>query len=189
MYTLYNTSVELYTRLATAPQPAFHYNTLLASVAINSSLLLRRLLHSIFQQLPGYQPHLSGYHNNSEVYDLWADGREDTFSEKTSIIRYLGNFPCCLGSEPQRARHNILFRDKHWIIGARFRVSHRRPGRKDIRFGKAISLSLLYVILIWAAIFILLHVVRWNVTDYWFSLFSFKTCYLTHYFGCNLFNL
>jgi hypothetical protein len=51
MYTLYNTSVELDARLATAPQPAFHYNTLLASLAINSSLLLRRLLHSIFQQL------------------------------------------------------------------------------------------------------------------------------------------
>jgi hypothetical protein len=43
MYTLYNTSVELYTRLATAPQPAFHYNILLASVAINSSILLRRI--------------------------------------------------------------------------------------------------------------------------------------------------
>jgi hypothetical protein len=43
MYTLYNTSVELNTRLATAPQPAFHYNIPLASLAINSSLLLRRL--------------------------------------------------------------------------------------------------------------------------------------------------
>jgi hypothetical protein len=60
MYTLYNTSVELNTRLATVPQPAFYYNILLASVAITSSLLLRRLLHSIFQQLPGYHPHL-GY--------------------------------------------------------------------------------------------------------------------------------
>jgi hypothetical protein len=40
MYTLYNSSVELDTRLATAPQPAFHYNTLLASLAINSSLPL-----------------------------------------------------------------------------------------------------------------------------------------------------
>jgi hypothetical protein len=49
----------------------------------------------------------SGYQLNSEVYDLWADGREDTFSEKTSGSRYLGNFPRCLGSEPQRARHNI----------------------------------------------------------------------------------
>jgi hypothetical protein len=38
MYTLYNTSVELNTRLATAPQPVFHCNTLLASLAINSSL-------------------------------------------------------------------------------------------------------------------------------------------------------
>jgi hypothetical protein len=35
MYTLYNSSVELNTRLATAPQPAFHYNTLLASLAID----------------------------------------------------------------------------------------------------------------------------------------------------------
>jgi hypothetical protein len=30
-------------------------------------------------------------------------------------------------------KKNVLFRDKHWIIRARFRVSHRRPGRKDIR--------------------------------------------------------
>jgi hypothetical protein len=37
MYTLYNTSVELDTRLATVLQPVFHYNILLASLAINSS--------------------------------------------------------------------------------------------------------------------------------------------------------
>jgi hypothetical protein len=37
MYTLYNTSVELNTGLATAPQPVFHCYTLLASLAINSS--------------------------------------------------------------------------------------------------------------------------------------------------------
>jgi hypothetical protein len=53
----------------------------------------------------------------SEIYDLWTDGREDTFSERrpflgtdskeTSISCYLGNLPCCLGSEPQRACHNI----------------------------------------------------------------------------------
>jgi hypothetical protein len=40
MFTLYNTSVELNTRLATAPQPVFHYSNLLASLAINSSLPL-----------------------------------------------------------------------------------------------------------------------------------------------------
>jgi hypothetical protein len=39
MYTLDNTSVELDTRLATVPQPVFHYNTLLASLAIDSSQL------------------------------------------------------------------------------------------------------------------------------------------------------
>jgi hypothetical protein len=50
---------------------------------------------------------------------------------------------------------------------ARFRLTHRRPGRKDIRFGNAISLflSLLYALLIWEASFILFHRVRWNVTD------------------------
>jgi hypothetical protein len=58
MYTLYNSSVELNTRLPTAAQPAFNYNTLLASLAIDPSLLLQTLLHSIFQQLPGYQPQL-----------------------------------------------------------------------------------------------------------------------------------
>jgi hypothetical protein len=35
MYTLYNTSVELDAGLATAPQPVFHYNTPLASLAID----------------------------------------------------------------------------------------------------------------------------------------------------------
>jgi hypothetical protein len=39
MYTLYNTSVELDTRLATVPQPVFHYNILLASLAMDSSQL------------------------------------------------------------------------------------------------------------------------------------------------------
>jgi hypothetical protein len=58
----------------------------------------------------------------------------------------------------------ILFHDKHWIIRARFRVSHNWPGRKDMRFGSAIffslSLTLLYAILIWAASFILFHIVH-----------------------------
>jgi hypothetical protein len=36
----------------------------------------------------------------------------------------------------------ILFHAKHWIIRARFRVSHRSAGSTDIRFGSAISLSL-----------------------------------------------
>jgi hypothetical protein len=70
MNTLYNTSVELDTRLATVPQPVFHYNILLASLAIKSSLLLRRPNHSILQQIPGNQPHL-GYQlqlrSNSEL--------------------------------------------------------------------------------------------------------------------------
>jgi uncharacterized membrane protein len=53
-----------------------------------------------------------------------------------------------------------------------------------MRFGSAIfsslSLSLLYAILIWAASFILFHIVRWNVTEnYWerltFSLILFFT--------------
>jgi hypothetical protein len=35
MYTIYNTSVELDTRLATVPQPVFHYHILLASLAID----------------------------------------------------------------------------------------------------------------------------------------------------------
>jgi hypothetical protein len=38
MYTFYNTSVVLDTRLATAPQPVFHYNSLLASLAIDHFL-------------------------------------------------------------------------------------------------------------------------------------------------------
>jgi hypothetical protein len=49
---------------------------------------------------------------------------------------------------------------------ARFRVSHKRPGSKDMRFGSAIfslshsPLSLPYAILIWAASFILFHIVH-----------------------------
>jgi hypothetical protein len=44
MYSLYSTPVELNTRLATAPQPVFQYNTLLASLAINSPLRLSPIL-------------------------------------------------------------------------------------------------------------------------------------------------
>jgi hypothetical protein len=55
-----------------------------------------------------------------------------------------------------------------------------------MRFGRAIylslSLSLLYAILIWAACFILFHIVCWNVTEhYWtgltFSLILFFTSF------------
>jgi hypothetical protein len=74
--------------------------SLLLSLDTNST----RSTHQLTGQLTGYQlPHyLSG------IYDLWTDGREDTFSEETSISRYLGNLPCCLGSEPQRARHSMI---------------------------------------------------------------------------------
>jgi hypothetical protein len=54
MYTLYNTSVQLDTRLATVHQPVFNYNTLLASLAIDH--FFSEDSNSIFQQLPGYQP-------------------------------------------------------------------------------------------------------------------------------------
>jgi hypothetical protein len=58
--------------------------------------------------------------------------------------------------------NKYIFHDKHCIIRARFRVSHKSPRRKDMRFGSAISLSLslLYAILIWAASFILFHIVH-----------------------------
>jgi hypothetical protein len=83
-----------------------------------------------------------------------------------------------------------LFHDKHWIIRALFRVSHRKPDVRIFDLGAPfLSLSLLYAILISAASFILFHAVRWNGTESWFSFFSFKTYYLTHYFECNLFNL
>jgi hypothetical protein len=55
MYSLYNTPVELNTRLASAPQPVFQYNTLLASLAINSPLRLSpfsiTLTHTDFMAL------------------------------------------------------------------------------------------------------------------------------------------
>jgi hypothetical protein len=54
MYTLYNSSVELDTRLATVPQLVFHYNILLTSLAIDH--FFSEDSNSIFQQLPGYQP-------------------------------------------------------------------------------------------------------------------------------------
>jgi hypothetical protein len=82
-----------------------------------------------------------------------------------------------------KLKKNLLFHDKHWIIRAIFRVSHKRPGCKDMRFGSIIfSLSLLYAILIWVASFILSHTVRWNMTEnYWagltFSLIPFFTSF------------
>jgi hypothetical protein len=83
MYILYNSSVELNTRLATVPQPVFHYNILLASLA--NDHFFSEDSNSILQQLPGYQPQLqqltepnSGYQLNSEVYDLWSACRGDS---------------------------------------------------------------------------------------------------------------
>jgi hypothetical protein len=43
-------------------------------------------------------------------------------------------------------------------------VTHKRPGRKDIRFGSVIPPPP-NAILICAASFILFHTVRWNLTD------------------------
>jgi hypothetical protein len=59
----------------------------------------------------------------------------------------------------------ILFHDKHWIIRARFRVSHKWPDVRTCDLGAqflslSLSLSLLYPILIWAASFILFHTVH-----------------------------
>jgi hypothetical protein len=145
----------------------------------------------------------------SSLYSLGTDPIEDAalFLCRTGPQRKLQLYHCCsshccvhvlcqatsTATPAACTSHYVLFHDKHWIIRARFRVSHRRPGPKDVRFGSAISLSLslslLYAIHIWAASFILFHVVRWNGTDSWFSFFSFKTYYWTQYFECNLFNL
>jgi hypothetical protein len=68
------------------------------------------------------------------------------------------------------------FRDEHWIIRARFRVSHRRPRRKDIKFGSAISLSLS-------------RSYNFASLKYICSFINFIWYYLIYYFWCNLFNL
>jgi hypothetical protein len=44
----------------------------------------------------------------------------------------------------EKKKTYICFYDKHWIIRARFGVTHRRPGCKYSRFGSAISVSLSY---------------------------------------------
>jgi hypothetical protein len=48
---------------------------------------------------------------NSAMSDTFSDRRPflGTDSKETSISRFLGNLPCCLGSESQCARHNILY--------------------------------------------------------------------------------
>jgi hypothetical protein len=43
-----------------------------------------------------------------------------------------------------------------------------------MRFGSAIFFSLLYAILIWAASFSLSHIVRWNVTEHYWTGLSFS---------------
>jgi hypothetical protein len=76
MYTLYSTSVELDTRLATAPQPAFHYNILLAFLAIDHFFS-----EDYSTQSSSNSPdtnHNYSATESSEVYDLWADCREDS---------------------------------------------------------------------------------------------------------------
>jgi hypothetical protein len=48
-------------------------------------------------------------------------------------------------SKKKRRNNLIFFRDKHWIISHRFRVSHRRPGCKDICFRSTVSPSLSFM--------------------------------------------
>jgi hypothetical protein len=79
MYTLYNSSVDLDTRLATVPQPVFQYNTLLASLAIDSS----QLTSSPKTQTPTnselFNSTATGLTTeSSEVYDLWSDCKGDS---------------------------------------------------------------------------------------------------------------
>jgi hypothetical protein len=80
----------------------------------------------------------------------------------------------------------ILFHDKHLIIRARFRVSHRRPGRKDIRFGSAISLSR-HFMRFFSGRIVFFYSTQYVGTWLVLAFFSFETYYLTHYFGCNFF--
>jgi hypothetical protein len=78
MYTLYNTSVELNTRLATAPQPVLHYNTLLASLAINSSQLTSSPKTQTLTNPSTLDTTTGLTTESSEAYDLWTDCREDS---------------------------------------------------------------------------------------------------------------
>jgi hypothetical protein len=61
-------------------------------------------------------------------------------------------------------------------------LATRDPDIRTCDLGEPFFLSLLYVVLIWAASFILFHIVRWNVTEhYWagltFSLILFVTSF------------
>jgi hypothetical protein len=56
---------------------------------------------------------------------LFATNRE----EKNSIVQWSFNMGYA------ELKKYVLFRDEHRIIRARFRVSHTRPGHKDIRLG------------------------------------------------------
>jgi hypothetical protein len=76
----------------------YHNNS---AANITAATLVTGELQVPFLPLLGYkltQPPTQKLSNTSGIYDLWTDGREDTFSEETSISRYLGNLPCCLGS-------------------------------------------------------------------------------------------
>jgi hypothetical protein len=57
------------------------------------------------------------YHRLNQWYSTWGTRRH--LREYVKLKKYI----------------YVLFRDKCCIIRARFRVSHRRPGYKDIRFG------------------------------------------------------
>jgi hypothetical protein len=61
-----------------------------------------------------------------------------TFSYRRTFSSYLEQWYLTWGKRGHltgyvKLKKIYIFRDKHWIIGVRFRVNHKRPGSKDIR--------------------------------------------------------
>jgi hypothetical protein len=124
---VHSSTIQLSLRTPSVLQLTTEYITTTLQSLYPPRPLFWHLLPTLSRLLPNcrFPSSFLGYQLNSltnylsGIYDLWTDGREDIFSERrpflgtvseeTSISRYLGNLPCCLGSEPQRARHNIIY--------------------------------------------------------------------------------
>jgi hypothetical protein len=79
----------------------------------------------------------------TDSYNRSTNSHTSQFTRAT--VSNLGYANTSYGVRKKKKKKNIyiyIYRDKYWIMRARFRVSHRTPGRKDIRFWSAISLSL-----------------------------------------------
>jgi hypothetical protein len=114
-------------------------------------------------------------------------GHSTGFHNRDWLDQWYSTWDTCTPGGYVQLKKYILFHDKHWIIRARFRVSHRRPAHNDIRFWSVITISL-SLSFKWFLSGQLVPFYSTQCVGTWLILDS-RFSNLINYFGCNSFNL